>query len=304
MPTSQTDLNLHTTGLQAKKGKCRTTILTISAVIMLQLSACANWFSREIPEVLPGTARFTDTGLHFIDGGTPGKPLVIFIHGTPGSWQAFEHLLTDAEMQACCHMLSVDRPGFGDSEALGLQTDIAEQTKFIAELLQLNQSGTPALVAGHSLGGTVATQLALDQPKQVGALLVISSPLDASTADPRWYHRLGDLPLIKQIIPRDLHLANEEMLALPENLQRLDLSKLTIPATIIQGGEDPLVPAQNADFFAQEMVHPEATVRRFPEDGHFIIWQQPEVIKSEIQKLLDKLEPTSAVAVHKKNNDK
>ena len=31
--------------------------------------------------------------MHAVTGGKPGAPMVLFVHGTPGSWHAFEEYL-------------------------------------------------------------------------------------------------------------------------------------------------------------------------------------------------------------------
>ena len=53
--------------------------------------------------------------VNFAYSGDPNKPGIIFIHGTPGGWQAFQGYLADPQLQQDFFMVSVDRPGWGGS---------------------------------------------------------------------------------------------------------------------------------------------------------------------------------------------
>lgn len=220
--------------------------------------------------------------------GTQSKPLVVFIHGTPGSSQAFQHLLSQPQLQACCHLIAVDRLGFGESASSDVQPDFNVQAAAITEVFKQNKSGSPILVVGHSLGGSIGAQVAIDNPDSVGALLIISSALDPQLSGPRWYQRLADLPIIKHIIPEDLHRANEEMMQLKASLEAIAHSweNLEIPVTIIQGGKDGLVPHQNPKFAEQRLPTSLLKVHRFPQDGHFILWERPEFIVEQVLHLV------------------
>ena len=254
---------------------------------------CAAGGSRADPEDLSefataGEIVWAGNTLAFKQGGTPGKPLVIFIHGTPGTWHAFESYLRNSELREQVHMIAIDRLGFGGSSASGVQDDFARHSAAIAELFQFNQSAQPITVVGHSLGGTLALQVAVDHPQQVGAFLSISAALSPELSNPRWYHRLADLPLIKQIIPNDLHLANEEMLILKQGLENIapQMRSFSGKVGIIQGGKDPLVNAGHADFAEAQLVNADVMVHRFPERGHFIVWEQQDFVVAEILRLV------------------
>lgn len=220
--------------------------------------------------------------------GTNGQPLVVFVHGTPGSSQAFAHLLKHPKLQACCRLVAVDRLGFGESAGSGVQADFDVQASAITTVFSQNQSDAPVLVVGHSLGGSIAAKVAIDNPDQVGALLIISSALDPELNGPRWYQRLADLPIIKQIIPVELHRANEEMLELMHSLEAMSngWDNLSIPITIFQGAKDPLVHYDNTAFAEQKLPASLLTMYRFPKDGHFILWERPEFVVEQILSLL------------------
>ena len=51
--------------------------------------------------------------VHVVAAGDPALPPVLFIHGSPGSWEAWQDYLADPELSSRAHLLAIDRPGFG-----------------------------------------------------------------------------------------------------------------------------------------------------------------------------------------------
>ena len=97
-----------------------------------------------------------------------GIPLV-FIHGwgfNSGIWQPLVNRLTDTFT-----VITVDLPGFGNN-AGKRPADYSLQA--IAERVQA-AVGQPAIYAGWSLGGLVATEIALKNPEEVLGLVTIAS---------------------------------------------------------------------------------------------------------------------------------
>ena len=58
-------------------------------------------------------------------------PTLLFVHGTPGSWDAFKAYLKNKELLQYYRIISIDRPGFGYSD-FGNAMNLTEQTKIIA----------------------------------------------------------------------------------------------------------------------------------------------------------------------------
>ncbi len=266
-------------------------------VLAIGLAAgCAPAFSQADPDTFESFARRGEVGtaprqLHFVEAGQPGAPMIVFIHGTPGSWHAFEAFLREPVLAEQYHMIAVDRLGFGASAASGPVTSFAEQAAAISGVFALNRSGRPALVVGHSLGGSIAYRLAGDFPDAVGALLVISSALDPALSRPRWYNHFARVPGVGLILGEQLRIANREMMPLADELAAMlpPLKALTIPVTVVQGAKDPLVEEGNADFAETLLTRADLEVLKFPELGHFVIWQRHERMVTEIQQLMHKL---------------
>jgi len=264
------------------------------------LHGCAPAFSRADPDAVRDyaqsvTIEYAGHPLHFLEGGTPGKPLVLFVHGTPGSWDAFAGYLMDPELRRHAHLISLDRPGFGDSASSGPNASFGYQAAAAGALLKRNQSAERALVVGHSLGGSIAYRIALDHQDDVGGILALSSALDPEVIAPRWYNHMGNWWIFNWLLPEALANANVEMMPLRSELEavRPGLAGLDIPITIIQGGKDSLVAMSHTDFAEAALPNADLSVLRFPEDGHFIIWEQPGLIRAEILTLLEKIQGDS-----------
>ena len=60
-------------------------------------------------------ARMKNEAIHYAQAGDEDKPGLIFVHGTPGGWQAFEMYLESDALQQEFLMISVDRLGWGRS---------------------------------------------------------------------------------------------------------------------------------------------------------------------------------------------
>lgn len=234
--------------------------------------------------------------LHYLESGRPDadsqKPVVIFIHGTPGSSRAFDAYLTDQTLRAQAHMIAIDRPGFGASDAK-LVTSLEGQARAIAPLLEPatldRDPGTPVILVGHSLGGSIAYQIAADYPGQVDGVIAVAASLDPALGGPRWYNRLASM--FMWLVPGDLKAANREIMPLGRSLDALagKLSAIRAPVTVIHGTEDRLVSVRHLDYIREKLAHVEPNIISEEGGSHFILWQQPAIIAQSIIDMLGHL---------------
>lgn len=240
------------------------------------------------PPPIQGAYQIEGRTIHYAEVGQPGKPLVIFIHGTPGSWEAYAGYLADPDLSERAHMISVDRPGFGSSDYKNLEPSLQRQAALLRPLLDFDHTGSGAILVGHSLGAPLAARMAMDFPSLVGGLVLVAPSLDPELENPRWYNRAATYYVVSWAVPTPLMLANKEVMFLRRELEYMVplWKSISVPVIVIQGEQDELVMPANADF-AERMVQSRLKTVRVPEAGHFILWKQPEIIKQEIRLLLD-----------------
>jgi len=148
--------------------------------------------------------------LHFVevykDRDKGPKPLVIFVHGTPGGWHNQASFLYDEFLRDHFHMISMDRLGHGSSIGK-IESSLQAQAASFKALLDRDTTGNGAIMVGHSLGGPIVARTAMDYPDQVSGLIFI-----ASSGDPKrslkWYNTVGGFLPISWFVPKDLKRAN------------------------------------------------------------------------------------------------
>jgi pimeloyl-ACP methyl ester carboxylesterase len=238
------------------------------------------------------TDRVDGRPLHWVEVGDPARPTVFFVHGSPGTWDAFIGFLGDPELAARAHLVAVDRPGFGGSGRGRAEPSLVRQAAAILPALGADRAGLPAILVGHSLGGPIVAQLAVDDPATVAGLVLVAPSIDPDLETHRWYNVMASWRVVDWLLPTDLVTCNRELWPLKEELERLRprWSEIRVPVTVIQGEDDDLVDPGNADFAARVLVHAPVEVERVPGLGHLIPWQRPELIKRAILAQLRRLE--------------
>jgi pimeloyl-ACP methyl ester carboxylesterase len=229
--------------------------------------------------------------------GNPAAPLVLFIHGTPGGWDDFANLMANPTLANHTLMVSVDRLGWGRSAAGGVDTSLADQAAALRVVLQAHPQNLPAILVGHSLGGPIAAELAMDSPDLVGALVLVAGSIDPAEEKVAWYQALGRSWFFHWAVPKPLAEADLEILALKGQLVSMEprWKNIRIPVTVIQGTSDALVSPENADFAQREITNSTALdIQRIPDQGHLIPWQRPDLIAHAILHYASQLQKKSA----------
>ena len=226
--------------------------------------------------------------IHYVEvsDDTP-KPLILFIHGSPGRWQDFVRYMNDPDLRAKAHMISVDRPGFGGSGYGVVERSMVKQCDDITPLLDKVGAGQRVIVVGYSYGGPMAFRLAMDHPDKVTDIFIIAGSVDPEEEHTKWFQYVAEWPLVNRAVPTDLTVANREIRALKADL--VDMlprwKDITQPVTFIQGDADELVPPANADFAETQLTHSASVnIVRIPGANHFTPWNHYDLVKAELLK--------------------
>ena len=111
-----------------------------------------------------------DTKVRAVRAGT-GDTTLFFLHGYSESLFSFRGPFD--RLAARYKVVAIDIPGFGGSDKPEGRYDLATQTARITDFLDRHTTG-PVVLVGHSMGGELATSVALRRPGRVVALVLIS----------------------------------------------------------------------------------------------------------------------------------
>ena len=227
--------------------------------------------------------------IHYVKSGDETKPLILFIHGSPGSLSAFIHFLADSTLLPNALLISTDRPGFGYSNFGRGEKSLEKQSAVLKPIVEEYKNNRPIILVGHSLGGPLIAQMAVDYPELIDGLIIVAGSIDPEL-EPRetWFRAPLATPFLSWILPRSFRASNEEIYHLKPELERMVplWSKITCPVIVIQGTKDSLVDPANADFAKKMLTHAPVDFVMVENMDHFVPWSHPHLIREAVIKML------------------
>ena len=243
------------------------------------------------------TYEYKKRTIHYAKTGIEDGPIVLFIHGSPGSLSDFIGFLTDSLLQTKAQLISVDRPGFGQSNFGWGEPSLEEQAKMIKPLIDTYKKGNPVFLVGHSLGGPLIARMAIDYPALLSGLIFVAGSVDPDLEPPNWWRAPLATPFFRWMIPRSIRASNDEIYPLRRQLKELSQQweQIKLKTTIIHGTKDSLVPFGNATFIEDKLVTVQP--RKVYEEGmdHFVPWSHPHLIKNAVLNMLAEVEESSTI---------
>lgn len=225
--------------------------------------------------------------IHYIETGNKDASTLFFVHGSPGSWDAYKDYLKDSLLLSKYRMIAIDRIGFGYSD-FGQAEDLKTQAYIIEKFSKLTSNGKPIYLIGHSLGGPTIVQMAADKPNDYKDLIILSGAVDPKAEKPEKWRAIIKVKPIRYLIPGALRPANDELWYLKSDLIELkpNLQNITSKVIIIHGTKDPLVPYSNVAFMRREFVNAKSLdIISIKDANHFIPWEHFKEIRDVLYKL-------------------
>ncbi len=258
------------------------------------------------------------TQIHFIRRGNPTGSPVILIHGLLSS--ALEWKWTLDALAPTHRVWAIDLIGFGYSSRV---IEPCYSFKYYAGAVRefLDAQGvTQATLVGHSMGGGIALQCALDFPERI-ARLVLLAP---SVYSFRWMNAIRfarHLPYLPRAVTRfishprvnrfalrtalDERHWDEEMLAARLRCSRVrgsgaallamsqsplatslprEFGEIAQPTLVIWGDRDPLLPVRYGQALVRELPNAELVILQGA--GHVLHEEFPDVVNPLISRFL------------------
>ena len=174
-------------------------------LVIVGLAAFTQWKAADIAARFPPQGRFVDVDggrLHYTERAAIGteRAVVVLLHGASGSQADIMLPLGDRLAQAGFRVLAFDRPGHGWSDRPGGRADASprRQAQLIAQAAH-NLGVSRAIVAGHSMAGAAATNLAIEHKDFTAGLVLIAPATHPWPGGIVWYYSLAATPVIGDI---------------------------------------------------------------------------------------------------------
>src|SRR5215218_4391679 len=274
------------------------------------------------------SATVAGTRVNYVEIGS-GPPLV-FVHGLAGCWQNW---LENIPHFARTHrVIAVDLPGFGASPLPREPISIAGYARFLEGVCDA-LSIDAAAVVGNSMGGHIASELAIVSPQRVERLMLVSAAgisaelvqrdavltggrvlaaimTRAAARNAEMARRPGTRRIALSFVARhpdrlSAPLAHELMQGSgkPGFLPALEavlthriserLPEIACPTFVLWGADDHVIPVRDAKRFGKLI--PDVRVEVWPDTGHVAMLERPERFNALLETFLSE-QPSPASA--------
>jgi pimeloyl-ACP methyl ester carboxylesterase len=240
---------------------------------------------------------------------------VVLLHGLGSS--AEDWVLQASVLQDRHRVIAVDLPGFGMSPRLPGWPSMADYARAVARTMA-EAEVTAAHVIGLSLGGAVALQLGLDQPKAVVSLTLVNSfacrgvrPTAVLRTGWRFVYVLADrMDRVGAWVSRELfpkpeqddvrQIAAERLgrthrrpyMQAGQAIARFDvrrrLGEVRCPTLVVAGEDDNLIPFSAKEELAASI--PGARLVRFAASGHATPIDSAQAFNRQLEIFLEEVE--------------
>jgi pimeloyl-ACP methyl ester carboxylesterase len=238
------------------------------------------------------TMQIDGMNIHYIEGGT-GAPVVL-VHGLGSYAEQDWGALAPALTRAGYHVYAPDLPGYGTSDKPADRAySIPEQVKFVEAFLDAKNLGAVVL-GGESMGGWIATALALEAPQRVSKLMIFDSAglnfklsFDPALFTPETPEQVDQLMALLMPKPqrapgfvktallarwkRDGWVIRRALVSMGQGHDFLDgkLSALEMPMLIVWGKQDVLTPLALGEETHRDV--PQSVMEVFDGCGHIAV---------------------------------
>lgn len=266
--------------------------------------------------------------VHYREDGDPNAPLLVLLHGFADSFTTWDGWVRELKPQF--HLISLDFPGHGLTRAPAGSQISGDQLADFVDAFAAKLKLPKFAVAGNSMGGGAAWELAVRHPDRVNALILVDAagfandkPGNPPLAFKILRYRLGRVilskidnrPLIEQGLKDDVY---DKSLITPSIVDRFaefqrapghreilmgvdmgtragstaeQLSTIKVPTLILWGESDPLIEPNAAKKFAAAIGG--SKLITYPEVGHLPQLEIPRRSAADVAAFLKANQPAA-----------
>jgi pimeloyl-ACP methyl ester carboxylesterase len=217
-----------------------------------------------------------------------GDPILL-VHGWGGDHNSFKKLadlIPDAY-----RVIRIDLPGFGKSDLPKHQWGVEEFGRCLVDFLKTLNIGK-VIYFGHSFGGSLGIYLAAHYPKLISKLILCAPSYKREAKKSKGL--LTRLPQPLRIILYRVFFPHSDLWRFPRlepNFRKIVkqdltiyLSKVKARTLILWGETDRKTPIEQSILLHKEI--PNSILKTFPDIGHNLPLQHPELVYQELKKFL------------------
>lgn len=211
-------------------------------------------------------------------------PILVFVHGSPGSAMDFKRYLKDSLLNTKANLLAYDRVGYGPKNHGKTQANLQFEVAVLHDLIKEYPTDKIVLV-GYSYGGPVVLASNKNYKYKVslaGAVVGAYEPMFKALAfynfaPTRWF------------MPLKVRAAAKEKYAHVDEFPKYKDKWNESPSKIINihGDKDWIVPYKNSEFLTTVIDDDKFKMITIHEGGHDLIWSNFDLIKQQLLKTLD-----------------
>ena len=238
-------------------------------------------------------------------GIVPDRPTLVLIHGAGGSSQTFLHQLR--RLDRTMNVVAIELPGHGSTPGPG-----RDFISGYAHWLEETFSSFPIesfFLGGHSLGGAIALELALQSWSRIKGLILIATGaelpvsvkiLEGLARDPeptlalinKWCFPPDTDPLL---IQQSLELMRQTPIQVITNdfqacnrFDRLEnVSTIALPTLILAGDRDVMTPPAFSETLQREILNSKLVL--IPGAGHLVMLEKPREVNQALEAFVTEL---------------